>query len=174
MRALLLAFLVFVCVLPADAQYHDAKFESIVQMYEDEERGLRYYERGDFDRAFEYLSETAIRGLKESQYVLAFMFLKGQHVEKSILLGMGWLGVAMESGNENWISLYDGLYGKANATQQAMIDGKVEQYRRQYGMGAMNVSCAQQAITGSRRLENRCLKVEGPANTIYPVEMPPD
>lgn len=170
----MLAFLVLVSVSTADAQYHDAKAESIVQMYEDEERGLRYYERGEFDRAFEYLSETATRGLKESQYILAFMFLKGQHVERSILIGMGWLGVAMESGNEDWINLYDGLYGKANAAQQAMIDGKVEQYRRQYGMRAMNVSCAQQAVTGSRRLERRCLKVEGPTNTIYPVEMRSD
>ncbi|MCB1845280.1 MAG: hypothetical protein KDI09_20095, partial [Halioglobus sp.] len=171
MRALALVFLVIVCASSAEAQYQDSKFESIVQMYEDEERGLRYYERGDFDRAFEYLSETAIRGLKESQYVLAFMFLKGQYVEKSILLGMGWLGVAIESGNENWISLYDGLYAKTNAAQQAMIDAKVEQYKRQYGMRAMNVSCAQQAITGSRRLEYRCLKTEGQEQTIYPVEM---
>jgi TPR repeat protein len=173
MKHLILLLVAGLLASPAQAQLMDSKFESIVQMYEDEERGLRHYERGDYDKAFEYLSETAARGLKKSQYILAFMFLKGEHVDKSILLGMGWLGVAAESGDEEWIKLYDGLYGRASPAQQVMIDSKVEQYKRQYGAKTMNVSCALQPVTGSRRQEYRCLKTEGPAYTIYPVEMSP-
>lgn len=157
----------------AHAQLTDARFESIVDMYEDEERGLRHYERGDHDKAFEILSETATRGLKKSQYVLAFMFLKGEHVSKSTLLGMAWLGVAKESGDEEWVQLFDGLYGRLNEAQQKMVDAKVAQYVERYGMDVMNVSCDRLPVTGSRRVETRCLKIEGPAAPIVPVELQP-
>ncbi|ANO52281.1 SEL1-like repeat protein [Woeseia oceani] len=170
MKTLILVLTVFLTT-PAGAQFHDSKFESIAQLYGDEERGLRYYERGEYDRAFEYLSETATRGLKKSQYLLAFMFLKGQHVDKSILLGMSWLGVAAESGNEEWVNLYNRLYASSNPAQQQMIDRKVEQYKRQYGMQVMNVHCTEQPVTGSRRPEHRCLKTDGPAHEIFPVEL---
>ncbi len=36
-------------------------------------------------------------GLKEAQYYLDFMYLKGQHVQQSVGLGMAWLGVACET-----------------------------------------------------------------------------
>lgn len=157
----------------AVAQQDDPFYDTIVLLYEDEERGLRHYERGEHEKAFEYLSRTAIRGLKKSQYILAFMFLKGEHVERSILLGMGWLGVAAESGEPEWQALFDGLYERSNPQQRQMIDSKVDQYVAQYGMKAMNVSCALQPVTGSRRQEVRCLKSDGPADTIYPVEMRP-
>ena len=173
MKILTLFLVSVLLVAPAHAQRMDSKFESIVQMYEDEEKGLRHYENGNYDKAFEFLSETAIRGLKKSQYILAFMFLKGEHVNKSILLGMGWLGVAKESGDEEWVKLYDGLYARAAPAQQAMIDSKVAQYVNQYGLKAMNVTCAQTPVTGSRRLEYRCLKTEGPAFEIIPVELQP-
>jgi hypothetical protein len=42
-----------------------------------------------------------------------FMFLKGHHVEQSTLIGMGWLGVAIESEREEWESFYDKLYAQA-------------------------------------------------------------
>ena len=173
MTILIILFLGGLLAAPSKAQLMDSRFESIVQMYEDEEKGLRHYERGDYDKAFEFLSETAIRGLKKSQYILAFMFLKGEHVDKSILLGMGWLGVAKESGDEEWVKLYDGLYARAAPAQQAMIDSKVAQYVNQYGLKAMNVTCAQTPVTGSRRVEYRCLKTEGPAFEIIPVELQP-
>lgn len=171
-------FLLIICscllfMTSAVAQQDDPFYDSIVLLYEDEERGLRHYERGEHEKAFEYLSRTAVRGLKKSQYILAFMFLKGEHVERSILLGMGWLGVAAESGEPEWQSLFDGLYERSNPQQRQMIDSKVDQYVSQYGMKAMNVSCALQPVTGSRRQEVRCLKSDGPADTIYPVEMRP-
>ena len=173
LRSALLAT-AFLLALPAQAQLTDSRFESIVQMYEDEDVGLRHYERGNYDKAFDILSETAARGLKKSQYILSFMFLKGEHVNRSALLGLAWLGVAIESGDDEWIAQYDALYGRLNAAQQAMVDTKVAQYRERYGMAVMNVSCDKMPVTGSRRVETRCVKVEGPAAPIYPVELAPN
>ncbi len=96
-------------------------------MYKQESTGLRYYERGNYAKAFENLSATAARGFKESQYILAFLFLKGQHVETSLVLGMGWLGVAVESEDPEWIELYQSIYQRAPPEQQQLIDVKVEQ-----------------------------------------------
>ena len=169
MRTLITLILTVILTSPAAAEW-----ESIAHLYQKEEAGLRHYERGDYDKAFEDLSETAIRGLKKSQYILAFMFMKGQHVEKSTLLGLGWLGVARESGQKEWVDLYDSIYELTTPAQQTMIDAKVEQYIAWYGSVAQNVECSEQHSTvGSRRKESSCLKVDGPQYEIHPVELRP-
>jgi TPR repeat protein len=61
-----------------------------------ERAGLKLFEQGKYQEAFEKLSELAAWGYKDSQYALAFLFLKGQHVEQSTLIGMGWLAMAAE------------------------------------------------------------------------------
>ena len=142
----------------------------VALMYKNETSGIKQYDRGNYDRAFELLSETAIQGLKKSQYLLAFMFLKGEHVDKNILLGMAWLGVAKESEDEEWVELYDNMYSRANEAQQAMIDAKVNQYVERYGMSATNVTCARAQAAGSRRYEMRCLKTGLPNTDPIPVE----
>jgi len=40
------------------------------------------------------------------------MFLKGQYVEQSTLIGMGWLGVAIEAEVEEWEDLFKDIYSK--------------------------------------------------------------
>ena len=151
-----------------------AEWESISTLYQREEAGLRHYERGDYDRAFGHLSETGIRGLKKSQYILAFMFMKGQHVEKSTLLAMAWLGVAKESGEKEWVDLYNSIYELATPVQKTMIDAKVAQYVAWYGGTAQNVECSKRhATVGSRRVESNCVKIEGPRYEIHPIELRP-
>lgn len=142
-------------------------------MYKNETSGLSAYDKGEFDSAFNLLSETAVQGLKKSQYIMAFMFLRGEHVDKSILLGMAWLGVAKESGEDEWVELYDNMMTRANPTQQAMIEEKVSQYVSLYGMDRMNLTCKRAQVTGSRRYEMRCIKVGGVDTDPTPVELTP-
>jgi len=142
-------------------------------MYRNEDNGVTQYKNENFESAFELFSGSAVQGLKKSQYMLAFMFLKGEHVNKSILLGMGWLGVAKESGEKDWVELYDNMYARANPTQQAMIDEKVRQYVELYGMDATNVTCKRAQVAGSRRYEMRCIKVGGVNTDPVPVELQP-
>jgi hypothetical protein len=162
--------LILACL--ADAAYsQDGKVESVDRLYKQESTGLRHYDRGNYEKAFENLSTAASRGFKESQYILAFMFLKGQHVETSLVLGMGWLGVAIESEEPEWIELYNSIYQRATAEQQQLIDVKVSQYIQQFGLVAQNVTCSRRPSAGTRRIESRCIKDAEKVSPIYPVEL---
>lgn len=138
-----------------------------------EKAGLRHYNRGEYQAAFEALSGTAVRGLKPSQYILAFMFLKGQYVDQSALLGLAWLGVAKESQDPEWMEMYQNLYQRLPPEQQVIVDAKVAQYVEKYGTATQNVSCSRQPVIGSRRMESNCIKADGKVSPIYPVEMKP-
>ena len=143
------------CLAAAAAFGQDSKLESVERLYKQESTGLRHYNSGNYGKAFDNLSTTAARGFKESQYILAFMFLKGQHVEASLVLGMGWLGVAIESEEPEWIELYQSIYQRASAEQRQLIDVKVLQYVKQFGLAAQNVTCSRRQSAGTRRIESR-------------------
>jgi hypothetical protein len=161
------------CLVSMAAMAQDFELEDLEKLDRQEKSGLRYYERGDYEAAFEALSGTAVRGLKPSQYILSFMFLKGQYVDQSVLLGMAWLGVAKESQEPEWMELYQSVYQRLPPEQQAIVDAKVAQYVGRYGMTAQNVSCSRRPVAGSRRMESNCIKADGKASPIYPVEMAP-
>ncbi len=165
--------LILAC-LTAAANGQDSKIESVERLYKQESTGLRHYDRGNFEKAFENLSTTAARGFKESQYILAFMFLKGQHVESSLVLGMGWLGVAIESEDPEWIELYQSIYQRASPEQRQFIDVKVAQYVEQFGLVTQNVTCSRRSSAGTRRIESRCIKDAEKVSPIYPIELGPE
>ncbi len=155
----------------AGAFAQESKVESVERLYKQESTGLRHYSSGNYEKAFNNLSTTAARGFKESQYILAFMFLKGQHVESSLVLGMGWLGVAIESEEPEWIELYDSIYQQVSPEQQQLIDAKVAQYVLQFGRETQNVTCSRRQSAGTRRIESRCIKDSENLYPIYPVEL---
>ena len=163
--------LILACLGAAAAYGQDGKVESVDRLYKQESTGLRHYDRGNYEKAFENLSTTAARGFKESQYILAFMFLKGQHVETSLVLGMGWLGVAIESEEPEWIELYHSIYQRATPEQRQLIDVKVSQYIQQFGLVTQNVTCSRRPSAGTRRIESRCIKDAEKISPIYPVEL---
>lgn len=123
-----------------------------------EKWGIIEYQRGNYKEAFEKLSELAALGYKESQYALAFMFLKGQHVEQSTLIGMGWLGVASEAGYPEWVELFDKLYNASTKTDQARFDRIIKDYTTKFGMKAQKVSCRKRTRQQSRRVTLDCIK----------------
>ena len=99
------------------------------------------------------------------------MFLKGEHVDKNILLGMAWMGVAKESKDREWVEQFDNFYSKFNEAQQAMVDAKVNQYIERYGLSTTNVTCDRIQAAGSRRYETRCIKTGQPNSDPIPVEL---
>jgi TPR repeat protein len=137
------------------------EMEQISAIYDREQRGARAYADGRFEPAFEILRDTASKGMKESQYLLSLMFMKGEGVDKSVLIGFGWLGVAIESGNKEWIDIFNKLYESLSDTQRAMVDAKVKEYVAKYGNEVQGVSCAKRAGAGSRRIQLRCDKAVG-------------
>lgn len=167
MKPALISCLILLLSAPASAALYD--LERIGLLYDQERRGIGAYQSGKFEKAFELLSDTATKGFKESQYLIATMIMKGEGVNKSILTGLAWLGVAKESGNEEWIEIFDKFYEVLNDQQRAMLDEQISRYAEKYGGTAQGVTCTRRKSAGSRRMALRCDKAPG-AYTDYDIE----
>ncbi|MDK2594158.1 sel1 repeat family protein [Pseudoalteromonas obscura] len=165
----LLLLIVLITLLPA-CQSNRAIIKDIDAIHKQEKKGIKLYHQQAYPEAFEALSELATWGYKDAQYYLAFMFLKGQHVEQSTLIGMGWLSVAAESGIEEWVNFYDALYGKATPQMQQKIDKVAADYKRKFGLKAQFVTCRHSTSVGSNRVAVKCTK-EDKISTVYPLDL---
>lgn len=132
-------------------------------------KGMKQYKDRNYEKAFNLLREPAAWGYKGSQYALAFMFLKGQYVQQSTLLGMGWLGVAIESNVKEWTEQYNNFYSVATDKQKLSIDKIVEEYIKRYGLKSQHVTC-RQGINALKRITVKCFKNDG-LSTLYPVDV---
>lgn len=160
MKYTLIALLIVMVAAPAFAAglYNTQRLNSL---YKKESNGIRAYDDGDFESAFKTLSDTACKGLKESQYLVSIMFMQGQGTNKSFLFGLAWLGVATESGNEGWQKTFDTLYNALNTAQRSMVDEKIREYIGKFGAETQGVTCAKRAALGNRNIELRCAKSQG-------------
>lgn len=169
MKKLIISIAAMMLTLPAlGAHYGKQQIDTI---YENEASGLRYYKRGDFPQAFSILSETAALGMKNSQYILGFMFIKGEGVDKNILFGLAWMGLATELGNDEWVEKYEGLYNSLSDSHKSMVDDKVNEYRAKFGASEQGITCSKTSEVGSRAIRWKCRKGEG-SYTLHDVEMP--
>ncbi len=159
MKRPIVVFLIMFMATSAFASLYDN--QRLNTLYKKEINGIRAYDNGEYETAFEYLSDTAAKGLKESQYLLSIMFMQGQGTNKSILIGLAWLGVAIESGNEEWQKTYDTMYQALNTAQRSMVDEKVQQYVEKYGSDKQGVTCSKRTAVGDRNFELRCAKNQG-------------
>ena len=159
MKRPIVVFLMMLMATSAYAGLYDN--QRLNTLYKKEINGIRAYDNGEYETAFEYLSDTAAKGLKESQYLLSIMFMQGQGTNKSILFGLAWLGVAIESGDEEWQKTYDTMYQALNTAQRSMVDEKVQQYVEKYGSDKQGVTCSKRTAVGSRSYELRCAKSQG-------------
>jgi TPR repeat protein len=157
-RALISLIMMFVSASAFAGLYDNQRLNTL---YKKEISGIRAYDDGEYDTAFKYLSDTASKGLKESQYLVSIMFMQGQGTNKSILFGLAWLGVAIESGNEDWQSTFDTMYKALNEAQRTMVDEKIREYAEKYGSAPQGVTCAKRTTAGSRKIELRCAKNQG-------------
>ena len=132
--------------------------------------GINSYNKGNYQEAFELLKEPAAWGLKGSQYTLGFMFLKGQYVQQSTLLGMGWLGVATEVETKDWTDQYNNFYTVADSKLKLKIDGIVKEYIKRYGMKAQNITCSKLRTRGPLEYNHKCQR-SGRSSTFYPVDI---
>ena len=169
MKNLILALTVTLPALPAFAAHYDKK--QIDDLYESEASGLRYYTLGDFPKAFSILSRTAAPGMKNSQYILGLMFIKGEGVDKNVLSRLAWMGLAAELGSDEWVEKHEGLYNSLSNTHKSMVDQKVREYGENFGASPQGVTCSKTAEVGSRAIRWKCRNVEG-AYTVHETERP--
>ncbi len=119
-------------------------------LYKKERQGIKLHKKGKYKKAHAKLSETAVWGLKDSQYFLALMYLKGQFVEQDIIKGMGYLGVANEANIEERKNLFAQIYDKLPGVDQKRVDDRVADYIAKYGMKIKNIICKETAELRSR------------------------
>lgn len=127
-------------------------------LYKKEINGIRAYDDGAFKSAFKTLSDTACKGLKESQYLVSIMFMQGQGTNKSILLGLAWLG---DAGDEAWQKTFDTLDNALNVAQRSMVDEKIQEYVGKFGSDTQGVTRAKRTAVGNRNFELRGAKSQG-------------
>ena len=72
----------------------DEYFKSLEEIEFELNEGMKLYKKGEYEQAYVILSELSQWGIKDAQTVLGNMFIKGEHVDKSVERGLAWLGVA--------------------------------------------------------------------------------
>ena len=156
MRLLVIVFLFFLPMQNLIAEEVDyTKWNSL---YNKEKAGVRHYKKGDYKKAYEKLRFPAEVGLKEAQYYMGFMYLKGQHVKQSTGKGMAWLGVACESEIPDWQATFDQIYDALSPENQKSIDRNVSSYIEKYGLEIQEMKCNKTSNVGSRKMTVNCRK----------------
>lgn len=146
-----------------------SKSSEIIELQEFD--GIKKFKKGEYSEAFELLKTPATWGYKSSQYTIAFMFLKGHHVEQSTLLGMGWLGVATEEEVDEWSEQYKTLYDSTSPDMQKRIDKIVEEYIRRYGLKAQKITCTKTKTLTTRVKKHMCFRSPDTLTTIYDIDL---
>jgi hypothetical protein len=170
MRIKSLIFLVIAVFLVTSCASKNIIRKTTYSLEVKEIKGLNSYKNGDFEEAFNLLKEPAAWGYKTSQYTIAFMFLKGQYLKQSTVLGMGWLGVAKEANVKDWTEQYDKFYSVASKSERLRFDRIVELYIERYGLVAQHVTCRRAQSPSSRRVKINCNKNEG-IGTLYEIDI---
>jgi hypothetical protein len=156
MRILGIVFLLFLPMQILIAEEVDyTKWNSL---YNKEKAGVRHYKKGDYRKAYEKLRFPAETGLKEAQYYIGFMYLKGQHVKQSLGTGMAWLGTACESEIPEWQATFDQIYRALSPEHQNSIDRNVSLYIEKYGLETQEMDCTSASNVGSRKATVNCRK----------------
>lgn len=132
--------------------------------------GITEYERGNYQAAYQNLAEIAAWGYKDAQYAIAFMFLKGQFVEQSSLIGMAWLGVAIEAGIQERTEMFDKLYAAASEQEQQQFDKVIALYKSRYGLKAQRVTCRKTDRPSSKKIIVHCTKGDD-LFTVQPIDL---
>ncbi len=131
--------------------------------------GSKHYREENYKEAFTALSEVAAMGNKYAQTIIGMMYLQGQHVPKSIVTGMGWLGVANETKNKTAKKAYKQVYSQLSDQHKKVIDETVAGYVSKYGMETQNINCKKVKAAGSNISQSICAKSAGSESPYYPV-----
>jgi hypothetical protein len=165
-----LVFLIFALSVIMGCQSNNVIRKDVLSLELDEINGIKSYREGEYEKSFELLKTPATWGYKGAQYTVAFMFLKGQYVQQSTLLGMGWLGVATEMETEEWSEQYRAFYSAATPEQKLKIDKIVKEYIRRYGMKAQHVTCKKSSTITTKSIKHICSKSSN-VSTLYEMDL---
>ena len=139
----------------------DPRYDEIRTWHASQQEGLALYRREAFEAAYPVLAEPARHGFKEAQHAISLMHIKGQGVEKNVLVGVALLGLAAESGDRKLVREYKKSVKALPERFRDLVRAQTEYYIERYGMKAQGVSCNQVKQAGSNLKQLKCVKQPG-------------
>lgn len=132
--------------------------------------GIRSHKKGHYKKAYKNLYETATWGLKDSQYFLALMYLKGQHVKQNTLIGMGLLAVANEAKIKERRDLYETIYNNLSESEKSLVDAQATDYIAKFGIKVKGYTCSDAQDLGSRKKVVNCQRFRSKAEGSFVID----
>ncbi len=139
----------------------DPQYEEIRLLFRAEERGMDLYRVGDFEAAYRELESPAANGLKIAQQIMAFMYMRGEGVEKHPAKGVALLGLAAESGDRSVRRQYRKALNAVPDQYRDVVQQQVAYYVKRYGMEAQGITCKRANRPQSHFLSMDCTKEVG-------------
>ena len=151
-------------LLPATASAESSRVsqEEIENTYRAKKQGQHLYRAGKYAEAIEYLEFAAQRGFKQPQAQLGSIYLNGLgDVEKDLVQGIGWLGVAAYGETDAEIKkLFDKVWAQLPEQHKAPLQRVVDQFTQRYDGRKTRVVCDLDQRAGTNRRELRCKYVD--------------
>lgn len=147
-------------LLPATALAESSRVpqEEIENTYRAKKQGEHLYRSGNYAEAIQYLEFAAQRGFKQSQAQLGSIYLNGLgDVEKDLVQGIGWLGVAASGETDAQIKkLFDRVWGQLPEQHKKALQQVIDEFKERYDGRKTRVICDLDQRAGTNRRELRC------------------
>lgn len=113
-----------------------------------------HYEHGNFKKAHKAYLKLAKKGDHYSQDRVAQMYANGEGKSADLTQAYAWSVLAVESGEEQWMSNSDVLLQRAD--NPAKAQSSAEKLKKKYGKAALEKKAAQMARRDSQRRSGSC------------------
>ena len=124
------------------------------------------YDKQDFEHAFQLYRELAELGQVNAQEGLAEMYLAGEGVKRSNLLGYAWASIALESGeDERMRSIVTQLEPHVTDSMRKQVD----ELKAQFGRDALKKSLLPDIFKGANYVDREPCRISKPATGSYPM-----
>jgi TPR repeat protein len=148
-------------------------YKSLRDLDTELKKGSNLYKQGKYDEAHPIIAELSQWGLKSAQSLLGTMYIKGQHVDRSVERGLAWLGVSNElGGSKSSKANFDYVYKQLNDEQRKIMDSKIQSYIAMYGAETQHISCKRKKTSGSniQVKAKSCSKRTSSNSPLHPIE----
>ena len=132
--------------------------QEIEDTYRAKKQGEHLYRAGKHQEAVPYLEFAAQRGFKQAQAQLGSIYVNGLgDVEKDLVQGIGWLGVAASGTTDVEIKkLFEDVWTTIPEAHHAALEGVIEKFKTMYDGRRTRVSCELDQRLGTNTRLLRC------------------
>ena len=143
---------------PLSAASEPVPQQEIEDTYRAKKQGEHLYRGGKYQEALPYLEYAAQRGFKQSQAQLGSIYVNGLGgVEKDVVQGIGWLGVAASGKTDAEIKdLFRDVWKSVPKAHEKTLEGVIEKFKEMYDGRETRVFCDLDQRAGTNTRVLRC------------------